>query len=51
MSYSARIRDLFKRYGKIGVAVHLGIYGATFAGIQEAPSALELISYAAVIAW
>ena len=32
MSYSERVKDLFKRYGKIGVAVHLGVYGATFAG-------------------
>ena len=35
MSYSARIKDLFKRYGKIGVAVHLSVYGATFAGVQS----------------
>ena len=50
MSYSARIKDLFKRYGKIGVAVHLGVYGATFAGTQEGPSALWLLSSCAAMA-
>ena len=31
-SYSSKIKDLFRKYGKVGVAVHLTIYASTLAG-------------------
>ncbi|KAK9811822.1 hypothetical protein WJX72_010864 [[Myrmecia] bisecta] len=34
--YSSRVRDLFKKYGKVGVGVHLTIYAATLAGCYAA---------------
>ena len=32
MSYSSKIKELFKNYGRVGVAVHLTIYASTLAG-------------------
>ena len=32
MSYSAKIKDLFRKYGKVGIAVHLTVYASTLAG-------------------
>ena len=33
MSYTQRIRDLFRKYGKVGLGVHLAIYTATLSGL------------------
>lgn len=32
MSYSEKIKDLFKKYGRVGLGVHLAIYAATISG-------------------
>jgi hypothetical protein len=32
MSYSDKIKDLFRKYGRVGVGVHLAIYAATISG-------------------
>lgn len=36
MSNTARIRELFKKYGYTAVGVHLGIYAATISGCYVA---------------
>lgn len=35
-TYAERVRLLFRKYGKIGVATHLSIYAATFSGCYYA---------------
>ncbi|KAK9848251.1 hypothetical protein WJX84_011800 [Apatococcus fuscideae] len=50
MSSTARIRELFKKYGYTAVGVHLGVYAATISGCYvaaERSSGLEklLIKY------
>jgi len=32
MSYSEKIKDLFRKYGRVGLGVHLAIYAATISG-------------------
>ena len=40
MSYSAQIKELFKKYGKVAIGVHLTIYAATLSGGPVAAKAL-----------
>jgi hypothetical protein len=32
-SYSARTKELFQKYGKVAVGVHLGVYAVGLAGV------------------
>ena len=32
MSYSAQIKELFRKYGKVAIGVHFTIYAATLSG-------------------
>ena len=32
MTYSAKIKELFKKYGRVGVGVHLTVYAITISG-------------------
>ena len=34
MSYTQRTRELFRKYGKVGLGVHLAIYTATLSGLH-----------------
>ena len=36
MTYSDRIKEVFKKYGRVGVGVHLAIYAATISGSSKA---------------
>ena len=49
MSYSAQIKELFKKYGKVAIGVHLTIYAATLSGAPVTVSALfqSLVLYSA----
>lgn len=53
MSYSDRIKDLFKKYGRVGVGVHLAIYAATISGRREAslPQKIYTVKHLGDVKW
>ena len=35
MSYTIKVKDLFKKYGKVAIGVHLTVYAATLTGASS----------------
>ncbi len=35
MSYTSKVKELFKKYGKVAIGVHLSVYAATLTGASS----------------